>query len=276
MLTSKRSILPIACCLLLTLASCSSAPTFRKEHVAESIREILSHDHIDATVRLIDHTLAVQFEYPNALARSNETISVGLGFEEAARKVITAIHRVLLSSDADVHFYLLLLSDPQLPGAYLTMVRSLEDIRKMNVSIIGVSEMTARTVFELNVADVTPPTLDQYLPREIQLSDFLTWQLTRRLRQELTKTLQPLGEASVGRCEGRFSDGEFAFTLNVVPTSNEPLNTQTVQLVFDTATQLIARVLSDYGFESFDAVRLIHPLTGQHSVMPRARLEFVR
>lgn len=268
----------ISCAALLTISSCSVAPTYRKERVIESIQEVLGHEQIDATVRLIDQTLAVQFEYPEALARVGDGTQVGLGpgFDKGARLVITAIHRVLLSSDADIQFYLLLVSDPEIPGAYLTLVRYLDDIRKAYVSIIGSTELMSRTIYELKVVGTESLTLDKHLQAEIQLPDFLTWQLKRRLQQTLTDALQPLGVASVGQCQGLFRDGEFAFALNVVPTSGEPLKEETIRLIFETATKLIADVLSDYEFESFDSIHLIHSATGRHFVTPRAGLKFFR
>ena len=260
---------------LLAAGGCSVAPTYHKERLAESLKQVLAQDHITATVQLIDHTLAIQFEYPKALAKSADGTQLGLGpgFEEGARIVLTGIHRVVLSSDADVQFYLLLISDPELPGAYLTMVRYMEDIRKANASVIGVTEMMSRTVFELNVVDAPPLTLSQYLPREIHLTDFLTWQLTRRLRQELTEALQPDSAVSVDRCQGQFINGEFVFALNVAPTGGQPLDEDTLHVVFGTATQLIGKVLSGYHFDSFSSVRLINPATGRNIVLPRANLQ---
>lgn len=274
----SRFVTRVLASLLLASAGCSVAPTYHKERLVESLTELLARDHLSATVRLIDRTLAIQCEYPHALAKAADGAQLGLGpgFEEGARIVLTAVHRVVLSSDADVQFYLLLISDPELPGAYLTMVRYLEDIRKANVSIIGVSEMMARTVFELNLVESPPITLGQYLPREIHLSDFLTWQLTRRIRQELTDALQSDRAVTVDRCQGQFLDGEFVFVLNAVPTGEAPLDEKTLHVVFDTTAKLIATVLSGYDFESFNAVRLINPATGRNIVLPRANLAGIR
>ena len=260
--------------VLLTIASCSRKPTYPKEQLVESLNELFAQEGLTTTVRLLDHTLAIQFEYPEALSYTGEVYTVGPGLEDGARKAITVIHRILLSSDSDVRFYLLLMSNPEVPGAYLTMVRYVEDIRKVNWHIIGMSEMMARTFWNLQVVEDGPLMIDRYLSRDIVLSDFLTWQLTQRIEQELTEALQSSGVAAVGRSQGQFDGGEFLFVLNVAPTSTERLDDETMRLMFDTTTKLIAKVLSDYEFEAFDTVRLIHPLTGQNLVTPRAKLEF--
>jgi hypothetical protein len=262
--------------VLLLATSCENRPTYPKERLAESLQEILTSEQLHASVRFIDHTLAVQFDYPGALAQADNQIGIGQNFDEAARKALTATHRVLLSSDAEVHFYVLLLSDPQTPGAYLTMVRYMDDVRRANANMINTFEMFARTIFELNFVGPTPLTLEQYVPRDIQLEDFLSWQLARRIQHALIDELQPADAVKVGRCGGRFQDGEFAFTLDVAPATSGSLDDATLRRVFHTSTNVIAKVLSSYKFESYDTVRLVHPLTGRNFVLPKTHLQAFR
>ncbi|MBI3320986.1 MAG: hypothetical protein HYZ91_01815 [Candidatus Omnitrophica bacterium] len=277
MVLRATALLSWCAALLLATAGCGVRPTYPKAHLAESLQEILRGEELDASVRFVDHTLGVQTAYPGALAQTEGQITLGPAFDELARKVLTAVHRVLLSSDADVRFYVLLLSDPQIPGAYLTIVRYMDDIRRANANMLDVPEMFARTIYELNYGGATPLTLDQYLPREIQMEEFLSWQLARRIQTALTEKLRGAGDAEVGRCTGRFQEGEFVFTLDVHPAGQEePLDDATLQQAFRTSTDVVAKVLSSYRFESFDSVRLIHPLTGRHLVLPKARLDFFR
>lgn len=260
--------------LALLSAGCDNRPTYPKARLTASLQDILQDEHLlRPAVRLIDHTLAVQVEYPDTLAQNETQVGIGPAFDEAARKVLTALHRVLLSTDAQLQFYVVLLSDPKIPGAYLTIVRYVDDIRRANANMLDTPEMFARTVFELDVMGATPLTLDQYIPRDIQLEEFLSWQLARRIQSALADELAVRGVADVGRCGGRFENGEFAFTLNVAPRTNAPLDDATVQKAFEVSTNVIAKVLSGYRFESFDAVRLIHPATGRTLLLPKARLE---
>lgn len=255
---------------------CVGRPTYPKARVAESLRALLQDDHIDAAVRFVEHTVAVQFDYPGALAQSGGQIGIGPAFDEASRKVLTALHRVLLSTDADVRFYVLLMSDALVPGAYLTMVRYMDDIRKANAQMLDTQEIFARTIFELNVVGPNALTLDQYLPRDIQMEEFLSWQLARRIQHQLTTELQGAGTATVGRCGGQFQNGEFAFTLDVAPAAAGALDEATIQQVFLTSTNVIAKVLSSYQFDNFQAVRLIHPETGRSLLLPKTRLDIFR
>ena len=276
------SFLRVACLSLLGVAlalsaGCGKGPTYPKAHAIDALQQLLREDRLETSVRFIDHTLAVQLAYPNALARSGTEIALGPAFDEATRKVLTAIHRVLMSTDAEVRFYVLLLSDPNIPGAYLTMVRYLDDIRRANANMLDTPEFFARTVFELNFVGATPLTIEQYVPRDIRLGEFLSWQLARRIQHTLADELQAAGSANVGRCGGEFRNGEFVFTLNVAPaTEGGSLDDQTMGEVFRASTNVIAKVLSSYHFQSFNAVRLVHPLTGRNLVLPKTSLDVFR
>ena len=264
--------------VLLLAASCSNRPTYPKERLAELLQRELTTEGLKTSVRFIEHTLAVQLAYSDALSAQPEAhqLNIGPNFDDASRKVITVIQRVLMSSDAEVRFYVLLMSDPKAPGAYFTMVRYMDDVRRAYALMLDTPEVFARTIFELNFVGPNPLTIEQYVPRDIQMEEFLSWQLARRIQHQLTAELQQAGMASVGRCGGQFQNGEFAFTLDVAPTGQTPLDESTIRRVFLTSTSVIANVLSSYHFENYQAVRLIHPLTGRSLLLPKTRLEFFR
>ena len=261
---------------LLLATGCSSSPTYRKEHLANSLQGLFAAEHLQTSVRFLDHTLAVQLQYPGALRQDGDAITIGPAFDEVLRKVLPGMHRVLLSTDADVQFYVLLVSDPATPRAYLTMVRYMDDVRRANANMLDTPEMFSRTVFDLKYAGERPVTIEQYVPRDIQMEEFLSWQLARRIQTSLAQELQVAGLADVGPCGGEFHDGEFAFTLNVSPIAEGTLGEDTLQAVFQTATRVVAKVLSSYRFESFESIRLILPVTGRNLVLPKARLEIFR
>ena len=263
--------------LLLLAAGCGSdRPTYPKAQLTESLQALMMQSGLDASVHVVNHTLGVHLSYPGALEQTDTQIRIGPEFDEAIRKTLTPMHRVLLSTDAEIDFYVLLISDPQAPNAYLTIVRHMEDIRRANVNIIDTTEMFARTVYDFNSMPAQPISIEQYVSRDIQIEEFLSWQLAKRIQHALTNDLQISEAAEVGRCTGRFQDGEFVFTLDVSPVAEGPLDEPTIQQMFQASTGVVAKVLSSYAFESFNTVRLIHPLTGRHLVLPKARLEIFR
>ncbi len=274
----RRRLVPLALAgfTVLTATSCSSRPTYPKAQLAATLQTLLKQERVNATVRLVDHTLAVQSDYPDALVQKGAQIGIGPAFDEVTRKVLINVHRVLLSSDAQVNFYVLLISDPKTPGVYITMVRYMDDVRKASANMLADTEMFSRTLFDLNVVGPVPLTIEQYVPRDIHLEEFLSWQLARRIQRKLTEEFQDAGIAQVGRCGGEFRDGEFAFTLNIAPASESPLDDETLRKVFLASTDVVASVLSSYRFESFDHIRLIHPPTGRNLVLPKGRLPLFR
>ena len=276
MAIAPRVFVTSFCGVVLLALGCSTRPTYPKAHLAEAVQSVLQEERLNASVRVIDHTLGIQLDYPGALIMQGNRIGLGPQFNEAARKIILSLHRVLLSTDAPVDFYVILLSDPQAPGAYLTIVRYMDDVRRANANMLDTFEMFARTVLELNFAGPRAVTLEQYVPRDIHLEEFLSWQLARRIQGALSEELQDTGMASVGRCGGKFENGEFVFTLDVAPTKGEALDELTIQQVFQTSTSVIAKVLSSYQFNSYDQVRLVHPLSGHAITLPKAHLEIFR
>ncbi len=262
---------------LLFAAGCNARPTYPKAHLAESLQALLTSEGLKTSVRTIDHTLAVQVDQPGILSQQGTQIGIGPAFEETIRTVIIAIHRVLLSTDAEARFYVLLVADPQIPGAYLTLVRYLDDVRRANANMLDTPEIFARTIFDLNYIGASAPvTIEQYVPRDIRLEEFLSWQLSRRIQHTLMDEFQAGGAVQIGRCGGAFQNGEFSFTLNLLPIGPGPLDEAMMQRAFETSTTLIARVLSSYQFHGFERVRLIHPPSGRNLVLPKTNLEIFR
>lgn len=257
----------------LVLAGCEAGPTYPKARLADDLQALLVEEHLNGSVHIVDHTVGVQVSHPGALVQTPDgQIALGPAFDEVLRKTIVSLHRVLLSTDADVRFYVFLLSDPASPGANLTMVRYLDDVKRANANMLDTPEIFARTIYDVNVSGPEAIALEDFLPSEIHLGDFLSWQLSRRIQQRLAEALQSSGTASVGRCGGQFDNGEFVFTLDLSSPTGEKVDDETLQQAFRNSTEEIAKVLSSYRFEDFDAVRLVHPMTGRHLLLPKTDL----
>lgn len=266
----------LAACTFSFIFGCTNRPTYPKARFKAGLEQLFAEDNLTAFVRVVDHTVAVKLDYPTALAISNSQVEPGAGFDEAMRRTLNPIHRVLLSTDADIHFYVVLVADPKAPGAYLTLVRYVDDIRRANASMLDTPEIYARTILEPNVASESL-TIESYVPRDIRLEEFLSWQLARRIQFTLAQQFQASGLAEIGRCVGQFRNGEFAFTLDIAaPSSERPLDDATMQQALKVSTQVISKVLSSYQFDDYTAIRLIHPSTGRNIVLPKASLQIFR
>jgi hypothetical protein len=189
------------------------------------------------------------------------------------------MHRVLLSTDGKVMFYLVLASDPKVPGIAFTLVRYIDDVKRANANMLTPTEFYSRTIFDLHYVGSPTLSLEQLVPTGIKIEQFLSWQLAKRIQTRLADTLQKRG-VSIGdavRCTGEFQNGEFVFTLSLEPkTDQQQVDPELLQQIFQDAAAVIAQVLSDYRFEQFETIRLTHPPTGRSLLLPRTRLDLLK
>ena len=269
----------VVCALGLSLALPACSPTYRRDQLVEAIQRICASDyHLSVSARQTGQTVAVHLRHDGILQQRGNQIGLSPSANEVLANLIEGIHRVILSTDATINFYIVLVSDATVPGAYLTLIRYVEDVRRANANMLPPTELFSRTVLDLKFVGVPTIGLDQLALNDIQLEQFLSWQLARRIQARLAEGLQRRGlpSADVGQCAGEFRDGEFAFTLNVASKPGLPLDDALIQQIFQEATSVIAQVLSGYRFKNFDAIRLVHVPTGRTLMLPKTRLELFR
>ncbi len=265
------------CCALL-LTGCSIDPTYNKSNIPESLTNLYAEEGISPESKIIGDTIAIHIEKEGLLLKVGGQIGVGPEFDEISRILIVNLHRVLLSSDRKINFYVMLFSDPSIPGAYLTMVRYAKDLYLTYVSRISTEEFFDRTVYDLHyLGPQASLSLDTYIQRQIELSEFLSWQLAKRVQNKLVEQFKENSDVRVGTGLGEFQDREFRFTVNVLSQNKEePLDDQTYEEIFDTATSEIEEVLSSYEYQEFDTVKIIHQPTGRHMSLPKAHLNILQ
>ncbi len=262
--------------LVLILNGCGDGPSYKRAEAAETIRTICANEyHLAVSARELGQTVAVHLHQAGLLQQAGGQIGLMPDAHELLGNLIEVIHRVLLSCDRPPGFYVVLLSDPTVPGAYVSMVRYLDDVRLVNANSIAPMEFFSRTVFELKFTAPQPITLETLPIHDLTLAQFLSSQLAQRIQNRLIDRVheEGLSTVTVGQCEGVFDRGEFAFTVNVMPMVSAQLDEHVLQTVFEAATSVVAQVLSSYHFDGFEAVRLIHPATGRNLLLPKGRLE---
>ena len=275
-----RRILMRTCLLSLGLlmAGCSSG-VYKADAVPASIQQIAAQEyHMQLDVKRNGRTLAVHLHQAGVLEQHEAQIGLAHSANEILGNVMEIVHRVALSTDQPIDFYLLLVSDPGVPGVYLTLVRYLDDVRRVNANNIPPTEFFSRTILELKFGTGPVEDFKDATLQDIHLEDFLSWQLGQRIQARLTERLATQGASNVqvGPCVGQFQNGEFTFALNVTPAPGQQVNPAVVQQVFEEATGVIAQVLSGYQFNQFQSIRLIHPASGRNLLLPKTQLELFR
>ena len=271
----------LGCLLGAALLSGGCAPSYRNEQLAQSIEQICKTEYrYTVSARLDGRTLAVLLQHDGILEQAGGQVSLSDGANEILGNMIEVLHRVLLSTDAPIQFYALLVYDRSVPGVYLSLVRYIEDVRKANAQMLAPTEFFSRTLLDLKMAATQTVDLSHMPLRDIHLEEFLSWQLAKRIQGRLAERLKKSGVSSVdvGQCEGKFQNGEFTFALNVAPHPGigKALEEARLQELFQEATSVIAEVLASYQFDRFTAVRLIHPPTGRTLLLPKTRLDIFR
>jgi len=264
--------------LSLSVLGCSR-PTYRGEQITQTIERLCADEYqLDVTVKRTGETVAVYLHHPGILQQTGQHIGLAPSANEVLGNLIEVIHRVVFSADAPTNFYILLVSDPTAPGAYLTLVRYLDDVRRVQANIIPPTEFFSRMILDLKYLPAPPELMKQLVLNDLTLEQFLSHQLAQRIHARLVERLsaQDASTVEVRKCVGEFRDGEFAFTLNVEPQGDAPFDQELVQQLFEDAVEVIAQVLSGYRFDQFQTIRLIHPATGRSLLLPKTQLELFR
>ena len=275
----RRNGLVACVCVSISVVLLGCSPTYRRDQLVQVIQQICATDyHLTVSARETGQTIAVHLHHEGILEQHGNQIGLSPSANEVLGNLIEGIHRVILSTDAPINFYIVLVSDATVPGAYLTLIRYVEDVRRANANMLPPTEFFSRTIFDLKFVGGPSIGLDQLALNDIQFEQFLSWQLAKRIQAHLTEQLQRHGIplAEVGPCVGEFRDGEFAFTLSVTPRPGLPVDDVLIQQVFQDATSVIAQVVSGYRFNNFEAIRLIHLPTGRSLLLPKTRLELFR
>ena len=265
----------VACALFLAATVASCGPNYHQQRLAQDLQDLYLHEyHLPARVQLLGNSLNVSCAIEGLLKSADG----GVEFSPTTKAngtlgdVTEAIHRVALSTDAPVEFYAILASDPTVPGAWLMLVRSLEDVRRVYASAISPVEFWQRTVSHLQYDPAQAVDLSHQYVHGLTLESFLAMQMSKRL-QNLFKGDQDLQATyRVGTCAGEFRQGTFQFVVELAPKESGPMGDEETDLIFDEALRLIASILHDYHFDRFNEIQLLHFPSGRTTGVPKTRL----
>jgi hypothetical protein len=254
--------------------------TYRTGQVVDSIQNICFEEYrLSVSAKKIGNTVAVLLTHEGVLEQDGPEVKLSEDSIKVLGDVIESIQRVILASDSSISFYVLVVCDPKIPGAYLTAVRYMDDVRRVNAHMISPTEFFARTILDLKYVGIPFLTVNQLSLEDIQLNQFLGWQMAQRIKSQIIRDMQEKGILILPdevQCAGEFSQGEFVLTLNVPEDFGASLSGDFVQELFSQSTNVVAKVISNYRFNDFESVRLKHPPTGRSMWLPKARLELFR
>ena len=262
--------------LALTGLLSSCGPSYTRNHLAPDLQDLCAKEyHLPVRAQLFGHDLTVICTIAGLLKSSGGQVEFAPSqhANEQLGNIVEALHRVTLSADWPIEFYAIVATDPTVPGAWLMLVRCLEDVRRVYASAIPTMEFFQRTILNLQYDPVRPPDTERLALRDMTLEQFLTLQMGKRLQNVLRADPQSQVAYEVGTCVGQFKQGTFQFVVEVAPRSGGPeLTDHETSTIFEEALGVIASVLRDYHFDAFIDVQLLHFPSGKTMGVPKTRL----
>ena len=251
-------------------------PSYARPRLAGDLQELCAHEYqLPVRAQLIGHDVTVICAIEGLLKATEGQVefSPTTKANEQLGNVVEAIHRVVLSADWPVNFYAIVATDPKVPGAWVMLVRYLDDVRRVYANAIPTVEFFQRTILNLQYDPAQPLDANRVVLHDMTLEQFLVMQMSKRLQNAFRADVHFQEAYDVGSCVGQYRQGTFQFVVNMAPREGGPeLTEHETSAIFDGALALIATVLHDYHFEAFNDVQLLHFPSGKTMGVPKTRL----
>jgi len=252
--------------LLLFIFGC--APSYPKETLDKSIRELCKREYsVDVEVKLVGKTVGVYIPI-DELLEDGESLSPAA--IKRVDKVIMGVSRVLLSTDADIDFYVLIAQDPVIPQLQFVVIGYIEDRKRALATYIAKSDYFDRLIKELRL---TPQALlrkkgttksstissigywnKEFFLEDIKMSEFLTKQTEDRIRNAFLRnsSLKNLRSQLV---KGAYKDGALNFKV-VFTTEKDAPNTTDQTQALKSFFKIISDMLYRYNFSDYSSIEI--------------------
>jgi len=219
--------------VLLMFISSGCKPTYPRTKVSDSIIKLCRDEYnTEVKVKTEGKTLGVYMPIDNLLDSSLQPS------EESFEKLGNVLHvlsRVVLSTDADLEFIILVARDSKISGLELVLTRYVEDIKRFMVEDISRGEYIKRMLLEtrLDPADLLSNLVpkekkeqlesDEFSIEEVHLPQFLAKQISRRIEDKFKEDKHLKENFKVTAVNGEFipkvpdlERGIFKFTLDII------------------------------------------------------------
>jgi hypothetical protein len=225
--------------IFLSLALSSCQPTYPKEKVTDSVIKLCEKEYNlkDVRAKIIGKTLWVYIPLERLV---DENLQLDKEMAETIEDVALNIHRVALSTDRKIDFYVLVASDIKHIGADFTMIGYVPDIKKVILMDISRGDYLQRILRDFQA---NPRALNDKEGRHVYISDislpmFLAEQISRRLKQNIPQ---------INDIQWQFNNGIFSFVLDVQRNPEIELKVR----------EFIDRLFRSYEFTNYTDVRIL-------------------
>ena len=133
--------------ILLSSTGCEEV-TYPKETLRESVIKLCREEYdVDIDASTVGNTLAIYLSFVDFFGAT-------LNFNEKAQEkiwdVVWGATRVVLSTDADIKFYCIIIQDVNIPQIQIVIIKYVEDVKRAMLRDISRGEYLKRTLRDLN------------------------------------------------------------------------------------------------------------------------------
>lgn len=254
---SSRKPLAMPLLLLVTgiLSSCS--PSYPAKTLTTQLTKLVKEERkIDVTCRITGKTLWVYLPLQNLVDEKKLTWS-SAGLEEMS-KVLSIVHRVILSTDAKLNFLSVIATDVKKYGVELMIIEYLPDIKEAILEKFSRGEFFSRSIKDvgLNAGAVNDLTGESKKFYDITFDQFVALQIIHRTKNLFAgdKTLDELFDIRSTSWSEKFGiiriEFEFMKKKYNLPPQEEKIKP------LDYAKMTAALVVKNYDFKNFQLIEL--------------------
>ena len=244
------------------LSSCE--PTYPAKTLAASLTKLVREEQkIDITPHISGKTLWVFVPMTNLV--DDKTMAWNKDGLELLNKVLTSVHRVILSSDAKMNFIAFIGADIKKFGVAFEIIEYAPDLQEAVLEKFSRGEFFMRSVREVNyspalIGDTTGESLQYH---DITMEKFICLQIIHRARNLFIrdKVLKNLFEIKTTSWNERFGvfklDFEFLkkrYDLTAEEEKIKPLNY---------ITMIASQVINAYNYKNLQAVEIKDTFSGE-------------
>jgi len=259
-------------CIILTGCKGRIEPTYKEENLISLVKQICKDEYnLDVVTARTATTLWVYAPLSKILHKDYGKKEDKIFDEEMVdklRNILTAIGRVLISSDHTPEFFALVASDINIGLDYAIFANVL-DIKKSYAGFIPFTETQKRYVIKFRlspeaIGDTTGKHVQIY---DIRLPDFLAQEIAQRIAiqfqgEDLKKYFK------VEKSDGRFNNGTLIFAYSIQEVSKPEKNIYVMREILKTITYCI----KTYEFRDFSSLEINDLVTQDKLVLSKQEL----
>jgi hypothetical protein len=248
-------------------AGCGPKYTYPADTVPEAIEQICLKEYkLDVEARVVGKTVGAMVMMDVLMDDKGQ---ISKEAHEVMGKVLMVVsNRVALSTDLPLDFAVVILRDKA--GNEISLTRAVDDTKRASAEALSIEESINRTLFTPRRYNVNDPS---FVLKDVRLEEFLTEQITQRIRYSFTKDPgsedEPMQQPFL-HVDGAFDDREgrrvFRFSAIGVKPGDDPY--ASVLEIF----KIVNKVLSGYRFSAFDAIEIQDYLNRLKLVLDRETL----